>query len=417
MNKIFKNIRELKKRDIAILMGDIIDYFDIAIYGLLAPIIAPKFFPNFEPIIQLILSYSLSLTAVIAKPLGTFIFGAIARNKTPFTALITSLSGISATSILIGFLPTYADIGVMAAFLLAFLRFLQSMFATGEPMIAALYLIEDRPVYLSKTLSYLYQSGAAFGMLLASFAASLVVSSDNPDLYWRLPFMLAGGISLIGVFFRKNIFKDSITEINDIDHKKPLQQSLFKIIWSNKKHILFLTLPLLFLHTGYTLSFSFMNNFVPLVNNTITYENMIWLGTSLLLFDTVLVQVLGVTLARFSLKKVMVNSAVALALIIIPVFLLLDQMTLSQVIFTRFIIVSLTVAYTCYFNHWLAQQFKGNDKYLLAGMSNAIAQMLCRNNTAICLSLWHFSGMILLPALYISLIALISAVVIYKIRY
>lgn len=407
MYAIINNIRNLKKRDIAILMGDIIDYFDVAIYGLLVPIIAPKFFPTFEPIMQLILSYSVSLTAIIAKPLGTIIFGSIARKRTPFIALMISLLGISITSILIGFLPTYHDIGIIATMLLVTLRFLQSVFATGEPMIAALYLLEDKPANLSKTLSYLYQSGAAIGMLLASFAVSLVVSSNNPDIYWRIPFIVAGIISLIGVFFRKNIFSqkinNSIQEINNVK-----KESMFKLLWLNKKQILIITLPLLFLHTGYSLSFSFMNVFVPQVNKTISYENMIWLSTILLFFDAVLVQICGVYLIKFSITKIMINSALALAFIIIPIFVFLDKMTMTQIVIARFMIVAFTVSYTCYFNYWVANQFNSNDKYLLAGMSNAIAQMLCRNNVAICLALWHFSHLSIMPAIYIAAIAVIS---------
>ena len=84
----------LSRRDWSLLVGNALDHFDSALYGLLAPILAPLFFPHHDPVVQLILAYSVLGTSLITRPLGAFIFGVWAHKSNPMRVLSFSfLSG------------------------------------------------------------------------------------------------------------------------------------------------------------------------------------------------------------------------------------------------------------------------------------------------------------------------------------
>ena len=67
----------LTKKDISILLGNVLDHFDIALFGFFAPLLGPVFFPAYDPVVQLILTYGLSITSLLSKPIGTYLFGII----------------------------------------------------------------------------------------------------------------------------------------------------------------------------------------------------------------------------------------------------------------------------------------------------------------------------------------------------
>src|SRR6187200_1368423 len=92
----------LTKRDISILLGNILDHYDIALFSFFAPVLGPIFFPTYDPIVQLILTYGLSITSLISKPLGTYLFGMIASTYGPMLGLSYSLIGVAITTLCLG---------------------------------------------------------------------------------------------------------------------------------------------------------------------------------------------------------------------------------------------------------------------------------------------------------------------------
>ena len=137
-------MKNLSKRDYSILIGSAVDHFDTALYSFLAPIFAQLFFPTSDPIISLILAYSVLATTIITRPLGSYIFGLIALTSGPAVSLSYSLVGVGMTTLALGFLPTYNQIGVYAPILLIILRFFSGIFSAGEISIAKLYILAEK---------------------------------------------------------------------------------------------------------------------------------------------------------------------------------------------------------------------------------------------------------------------------------
>lgn len=396
--------RTISQKDTSILIGNALDHYDSAIYGFLAPILGTLFFPNYDPIVQLILTYSILATSLITRPLGSFIFGMIARKHGPVSGMSYSLIGVAITSVCIGFLPIHAQIGWVAPFLLTLIRMIKGIFAAGESTIAKLYIMENKPSANALKASYLYQSSSMLGAILASAAVTLALPSEA----WRLCFWIGGITGVMGYFLRR--FSDTSAEKQTYDS---FQVSKFPPFWSNRANILRVAMATGLGHITGTVPFIFMNCFVPMITS-ITFETMMILNTALLAIDMVLIPVLGRITLKYDAVKVMVLASLVLSLTIIPLFLFLPQASLGFVIFVRMWIVFWGVIFLCPLNFWFRNLFPGSDQYLLIGMGGALgATTIGRATTPFCLWLWYMTGWAFLPAVYLAVIMLATAYVIY----
>lgn len=398
---------KISPKDVSILIGNTLDHYDSAIYGFLAPILAPLFFPNYDPIVQLILAYSILGTSLVTRPIGAFIFGMIARNYGPVSGMSYSLIGIAITSVCIGSLPVYAAMGWIAPFTLILLRMVKGIFAAGESTIAKMYIMENKSAAAALKASFYYQSSSMLGSILASGAVSLVIFSSLEA--WRMCFWIGGLAGLTGYFLRR--YHDEPNACKAFDSYRI---SVLPTFWKNRANLLRVAMATGFGHVTATIPFIFMNSFVPLITD-ISFETMMLLNTALLIIDMLLIPSMGQYLIRYDSRKVMISSSLILALTIVPLFAYLPKASLNYVIFVRMWIVFWGVVFLCPLNFWFKSLFPASDQYLLTGMGGALgAGVIGRLTIPLCLWLWHASGWAFLPAVYLAGVMLLTAAVIYN---
>ena len=195
-----QNMRRVAMTSLA---GTSIEWYDFFLYGTAAAVIFPKaFFPQELPtMVLLIISFSTLAVGFLARPLGGIIFGhfgdRIGRKRTLVVALM--MMGVATT--LIGFLPTYASIGIAAPLLLVALRFVQGLAIGGQWGGAMLLVTESAPSDQRGWYGAYAQAGAPMGVILANLAFIGVSSSMSDEAFmdwgWRLPFIAS--IVLIGI--------------------------------------------------------------------------------------------------------------------------------------------------------------------------------------------------------------------------
>ena len=195
-----QNMRRVAMTSLA---GTSIEWYDFFLYGTAAAVIFPKaFFPQQLPtMVLLIISFSTLAVGFLARPLGGIIFGhfgdRIGRKRTLVVALM--MMGVATT--LIGFLPTYASIGIAAPLLLVALRFIQGLAIGGQWGGAMLLVTESAPSDQRGWYGAYAQAGAPMGVILANLAFIGVSSSMSDEAFmdwgWRLPFIAS--IVLIGI--------------------------------------------------------------------------------------------------------------------------------------------------------------------------------------------------------------------------
>ncbi len=195
--------QNMRKVALTSLAGTSIEWYDFFLYGTAAAVIFPKaFFPqDLPPMVLLIISFSTFAVGFIARPLGGLVFGhfgdRIGRKRT----LVVALMMMGAATTLIGFLPTYASIGIAAPLILVLLRFVQGLAIGGQWGGAMLLVTESAPAEKRGWYGAYAQAGAPVGVILANLAFIGVSSSMTDEAFmdwgWRLPFIAS--IVLIGI--------------------------------------------------------------------------------------------------------------------------------------------------------------------------------------------------------------------------
>jgi metabolite-proton symporter len=191
----------------ASLIGTTIEFFDFYIYATAAVLVFPKlFFPAGDPATATLQSFATFALAFIARPIGSALFGhfgdRIGRKATLVAALLTM--GIS--TVVIGVLPTYAQIGLVAPALLALCRLGQGLGLGGEWGGAVLLAIENAPPGKRAWYGMFPQLGAPLGFLAATGLFLLLTEKMGDAAFyawgWRVPFLASSVLVLMGLWMR-----------------------------------------------------------------------------------------------------------------------------------------------------------------------------------------------------------------------
>ncbi|HSC24670.1 MAG TPA: MFS transporter [Candidatus Babeliales bacterium] len=400
------------KKDISILIGNALDRFDTSLYGFLAPVMGPVFFPDHDPIVQLILTYATSITSLISRPLGTFLFGLIARRAGPIIGLSYSLIGVAITTVCIGSIPSHATIAWLAPLSLVCMRLIRGICAAGESTIAKLYIMEHKSEKQALIASHFYHSSTMLGIILASIVSTIVIGSNHA--LWRVCFWCGGITGFVGYFLRSYEFNKN--EIKKQELFDDYTISSISLLWRNRGNVMRVAAATCFSHITYAVPFVFMNNFVPFVTS-ITLPTMMVLNSTLLIFDMIFIPIIGRCVMRYNIHTTMTYAAVILASTIIPLFFFLPGASLVYVTGVRIWIVGWGLVFLCPLHFWFNSLFSASDKYFLVGMGNALGvATLGHMTTPICLWLWYISGISYFPALYIAGVMLATAYAIFTSR-
>jgi MFS family permease len=183
------------------ILGNAYEWYDFALYGYFSPIIAHLFFPSGNRTTSLILTFAVFATGFLFRPFGAIIFGHIGDRFGRKRALMFSTLLMALPTTLMGVLPTYQQIGLLAPIMLVILRLLQGMAVSGELSGAAAYLIEHARYDKRGLAGSLVMSSVYAGQLLGSLVGLIVSWSFAPEILhawgWRIPFLFS---LLLGLF-------------------------------------------------------------------------------------------------------------------------------------------------------------------------------------------------------------------------
>jgi metabolite-proton symporter len=191
-------------------IGTTIEYYDFYIYGLAAALVFPAlFFPKLDPAAGLLASFATYGVAFLARPLGGAIFGHYGDRVGRKAMLIFSLLLMGVATFLVGLLPSYESIGLLAPILLIALRFLQGVGLGGEWAGAVLMAAEHAPPGKRAFYAGFPQLGPAPAYLLSAGIFLLLVSQLTPEQFvawgWRIPFLLSIVLVGVGLFIRAKL--------------------------------------------------------------------------------------------------------------------------------------------------------------------------------------------------------------------
>ncbi|MGQ3890486.1 MFS transporter [Legionella sp. CNM-4043-24] len=225
-------------------LGTVLEWYDFSIFAFFSPIMSERFFPADNPWASWISVYAVFAVGFLIRPLGAAVFGHYGDRIGRKRVLVLSMLAISLSTIAIGLLPTWQQIGLMAPVLLVICRLIQGFCVGGETTGAAAYVLESLPERSRGVLGSMMWSAVGTGMLLSSLVTSIMTQCMSPaDLSawaWRLPFLFGIVSGLLGYYFRRQLPEAALfTRIKNEGQLN--EESTLQVIRHNKKSIGILT--------------------------------------------------------------------------------------------------------------------------------------------------------------------------------
>lgn len=188
--------------------GTIIEYYDFAIYGYMATMIAVHFFVPGDPAASLLGTFATFAVAFFLRIPGGILFGHIGDKFGRKRALSWTIALMVVSTVMIGFIPSYATLGLWATMLLVLARCLQGISAGGEIAGAVSFVAEHAPNDKRATRTSVVSVGATAGSLMASLIALGLTSIFSPDEIeawaWRIPFLISLPLGVFGWILRNS---------------------------------------------------------------------------------------------------------------------------------------------------------------------------------------------------------------------
>jgi MFS transporter, MHS family, proline/betaine transporter len=210
------NSTHLRRVIAAGMIGNVLEWYDFAIYGYFAAQIGRHFFPHEDAVAQLLSTFGIFAVGYLMRPIGGVIVGHIGDTLGRRAALTFSVVAMAIPTFLIGLLPGYETFGVLAPVGLTLLRVVQGLSVGGEYPGSMVFLVEHAPEGQRGLMGALGASGGTVGMLLgsavgAAFAASM--STAALDAWgWRIPFLLGLVVGVAGYILRRYVLETGIVE-------------------------------------------------------------------------------------------------------------------------------------------------------------------------------------------------------------
>lgn len=227
---------------LASLAGSVIEWYDFYLYGTATGLVfTTLFFPNHDPGVSILIAFATFGAGYAARPLGSIIFGHMGDRIGRKASLIFTLIGMGGSSFLIGLLPTYAQVGLLAPALLVGLRLLQGISLGGEWGGAVLLATESATKGVRGLFGSIPQLGVPIGLVLGTFSFTMISALTTEAQFmawgWRLPFLFSAILIILAIWIRSGI-----EETPQFKQKKE-QGELAKVpivdlFKSNKKDIL-----------------------------------------------------------------------------------------------------------------------------------------------------------------------------------
>ena len=191
------------------------EWYDFAVYGYFAAVIGSQFFPSSDPSVSLIAAFGAFAAGFLVRPLGGLVFGAIGDRLGRQRAMMLSVLAMAIPTVLIGCLPTYASIGILAPIAIIVLRIVQGLSVGGEYTSSLVFLAEHAAPNRRAITAVWGMWGATAGILLGSGVGAIVASNLSEDNIaswgWRLPFIFGALVAITGYLVRKGIHATAVT--------------------------------------------------------------------------------------------------------------------------------------------------------------------------------------------------------------
>jgi len=317
----------LTKPVLAGVVGNIMEWYDFALFGYFAAVLGALYFPSADPSAELIKTYGVFAASFVMRPVGAVVFGHLGDRLGRKRALELSVAVMAVPTFLLGLLPTYAQIGIGASVALTLLRLLQGVSVGGEYTSSFSFVIEHAPAHRRGLHGALTTTGAIVGILLGSLVSALTLQVLTPEQAqswgFRIPFLFGIVVGGVGLYIRSQLHEtpsyERMKAEGNIAHS-PITEALR----DNPRQIL-ATMTMYWLGAaGFYVIFFNLVAYLPQVVGTPRDEAQLLNSIALLVLIVTLPTAAYVS-DRIGRRPVLIAGCVGMLLGVVPLFWLLNR--------------------------------------------------------------------------------------------
>jgi len=203
------NVGQARKAVAAAVVGNVLEWYDFAVYSFFAAVIGRNFFPSGDPSVELLYSFAVFGMGFLARPLGGVVIGRLGDVRGRKTALLVTIFLMAAGTVIMGLAPTHAAVGIAGPLIVLLARLLQGFSAGGEWGGSTAFIVEWAPEGKRGFYGSFQQCSVAGGLLLGSGYAALLSTVLSPEAMeawgWRIPFLMGGLLGPVGLWMRRTM--------------------------------------------------------------------------------------------------------------------------------------------------------------------------------------------------------------------
>ncbi|MFC9554637.1 MFS transporter [Rhodococcus sp. NPDC056960] len=324
-------------------VGNFVEWFDYAVYGYLATVIATVFFPDTAPTTALLATFAVFAISFVIRPIGGLVWGHFGDKVGRRTALSLSILIMSVSTFCIGLIPGFHQIGYFAPVLLLLVRMVQGFSAAGEYAGASAFLAEYAPDRRRGLFTSVVPASTAAGLLFGSLIAALltaVLSTEQLEGWgWRLPFLLAAPMGLIGRYIR--------LKLEDTPRFREMEQTVeshapLSILFTHHRRAILIAFGVTCLNAvGFYLILSYMPTYLSEVLHVGHTASFVAASIALACYIFFIFG-MGALSDRFGRKRVLIAASICFAVFTVPLFSALGVagiagMVLIQIVLCAFL--------------------------------------------------------------------------------
>jgi len=207
-------------------VGNVLEWYDFAVYGYFAAAIGRVFFPSQDAVAQILAAFGIFAVGFLMRPVGGALIGHIGDRLGRRAALTFSIAAMAVPTFLVGILPGYDTLGVAAPILLTLLRMIQGLSVGGEYTTSVVFMVEHAPAERRGLIGATASCGAVGGILAGSATGALLASLMSPEALeswgWRIPFLAGLVVGLAGLALRRGLHEEAAAKEHE---RSPLAEA------------------------------------------------------------------------------------------------------------------------------------------------------------------------------------------------
>ena len=327
-----REIRKAERRTVmAGLAGNVMEWYDFGIYGYFAAVMGQKFFPAHDPATSLMASFGVFAVGFLGRPLGALIFGHMGDKHGRKHALTASVLFMAVPTLLIGLMPTYAQVGILAPILLIVLRLCQGLAVGGEFTTSMVLLVEAAQRTRRGIVGSFAPVGASAGMLLGSIVGAAVTgllpAAAISDWGWRAAFLFGLVIGVVVLIVRRGLPPDPTIEAISEARKSPVVTA-FRTEW---RTILRIAGMMMTLGIGFYLNFVYLSTWLTQYTH-LSKPVTLLLNALMLALQLVFLPLGGMLSDRIGRKAQLVLATLGFVLLTWPLYVLISHGSLVAIL-------------------------------------------------------------------------------------